>query len=74
MELTHRHSSFTPVVSCLNDETNKMPNPLPNLEHDLGINNNDIDNPMSLSNILFLEEDQLTTHVNRNVTGLHLDP
>ena len=52
MELTHHHSSFTTDLSCLNDENKKMPTPLPNLEHDLGIDNNAIDNLMSLFNIL----------------------
>ena len=53
MELTHRHSSFDTYLVCLNDDTNKMFNPLPNLEYDSGIDNNDIDNPISLSNTLF---------------------
>ena len=53
VELTHRHSSFTTDLSCLNDEKKRLPTPLPNLKHNLGIDNNVIDNPMSLSNILF---------------------
>ena len=56
-ESTHCHSSFTADLSYLNDDTNKMFNPLPNMEHDLGINNNDIDNPMSLSNTIILSEE-----------------
>ena len=53
MNFTHRQFTFTTYLSCLNDDTNKMFTSLPNLEHDLGIDNNDIDNPISLSNTLF---------------------
>ena len=53
MEFNHRPFLLATDILCLNNETNKMINPLPNLEHDLGIDNNNIDNPMSLSNILF---------------------
>ena len=74
MELTHRHSSFTIDVSCLNNEINKMPTPLLNIEHDLGIDNNVIDNLMPLSNILFLKEEQLATPVHNNVPDLNLNP
>ena len=74
MELTHRHSSFTTNLECLNDDTNKMLNPLPNLEYYLVIDNDDIENPMALPNDLFLEEEQLSTPVHKDVTDLHLDP
>ena len=48
MKLTHRHYSFTTYLSYLNDDTNKMFTPLPILKHYVGIDNNDIDNPMFL--------------------------
>ena len=73
MELTHHHSSFTTDLVCLNDDTNNMFTPLPNLEHDLGIDNNNIDNPISLSNTLFLEEEQLSIPAHNDVTDLNLD-
>ena len=60
-------------ISYLNDETNKMITPLPNLEHDLGIDNNDIYNPTSLSNVLFVEEGQLSTPLHKDVNVLHLN-
>ena len=52
MELTHCRSSFTTALACLNDDTSKLSTFPPNLEHHLGIDNNDIANPMSLSNTL----------------------
>ena len=73
MKLTHRHYSFTTYLSYLNDDTNKMFTPLPNLEHDLRIDNNETGNPTSLSNALFLEEDQLSTPSHKDITYLHLD-
>ena len=45
-----------------------------NLKHYLGIDNNDIDNHMSLCNALFLAEEQLSTHFHKDVIDLHLDP
>ena len=54
-------------LSYLNDEINKMSTPLPNLEHGLGINKNDIKYYMSLSNVLYLEEEQLSTPLNKDV-------
>ena len=46
---------------------------LPNLEHDLGIDNNGIDSYMSLYNILFLEEEQFSASLHKDVNNLHLD-
>ena len=43
---------------CINDETNEMATPLSNLEHDFEIDTTGIENPMSLSNTLFLEKYQ----------------
>ena len=74
IDFTYRPFSLITELSCLNDDTNKMFNSLPNLEHDLVIDNNYIDNPMSLSNALFSEEDQLTTPFHKDVTDLYLDP
>ena len=69
MELTHCHSSFTTDLEYLNNNTKKMFNPLPNLERDLGIDNNDISNFMSLSNTLYLEEEQLSIPVYKDATN-----
>ena len=74
MELSHCHSSFTKALACLNDGTIKLSTSLPNIEHDLGISNNDIDNRMSLSNTLFLEEEELSTHVHKDINDSNLDP
>ena len=74
MELTHRHSSFTTALLCLNDDKNKMFNHFLNMEHDLVIYYNVIDNPMSLSNTLFLEEEQLSKHVHKDFNDLNLYP
>ena len=52
----------------------KLSTSLPNMEHDPGIDNNDIDNPISLSNTLILEEEQLSTPVHKDVNDLNLDP
>ena len=59
--------------SCLNDETNKMITPLLNMKHDLGIDNNNINNLMSLSNVLILEEGKLSIHLHNDVNTIHLD-
>ena len=56
------------------DETNKILTPLLNLEHDLGIDNNVIENLKPLSNILFLKKEQLATPVNKDVNDLNLNP
>ena len=58
IELNHIPSSITTELLRFNEDTNKMFSPLPNLKHDLEIDNNDIDNPTSLYNSLFLEEEQ----------------
>ena len=50
-----------------------MFNSLTNLEHYLGIDKNDIDNHISLSNVLFLDEEQLSTPYHKDVNDLHLD-
>ena len=74
MDLTHRHSSFTTIMLYLNDDTSKLSTSLPNLEHGLGIDNNKIDNPMSLFNTLFLKAEQLSTPIHKDVNDLKLDP
>ena len=50
-----------------------MITPLPNMDHDLGINNNYIDNLMSLSHVLFLKEEQRSTPLYTGFNTLHLD-
>ena len=73
MGLNHRSSLLTIDLSYLIDEPKKVVTPLPNLEHDLGIDNNDIYNPTSLSNVLFVEEGQLSTPLHKDVNVLHLN-
>ena len=61
MELNNIPYLLTTNLSYLNDEPSKVVTPLPNLEHDLGVDNNDIDNYMPLPDFLFLEEEQIST-------------
>ena len=77
MELLNRlYASPTAVYPCINNELTEATTPLPNLKNYLEIYTSDIGNPMTLSNHIFLEEDQnsLSTPINleQDETDLNL--
>ena len=73
VELNHiPYPSPTAARTCINnDALTVLATTLPNLEHGLEINTPGFDTPVSLSNTLFLEEDQRSLSTPTNLEEGH---